>query len=85
MTELPHHVRAALKQAEPYAEIADQLDRAIDLMRVVYLAMENPDRNQIWNDDPCVDVLLWAESLIDEVRKRAAEKAATFYSEFRHG
>lgn len=70
--------------ADPLIDIVDALDPVIDLLRVVFIAMGNPDNGEIFEKDHCrevlnvaservVDVCAMATAYIKEIRTEGDE------------
>jgi hypothetical protein len=76
---------AKLQKADPYAEISEELTRALDLVRVVYLAVSNKEQRNTWDDDPCPDLLLVAEGMINKARDEANRQATLIWEAAGHG
>jgi len=79
MRELSPEVVVQLSAADPYNEIVEHLDEALDVLKVIALAMGNPNRFEIWEDDPCKGALERATDTVIAARERASEKASEIW------
>ena len=57
--------------ADPLVDIVDALDPVIDLLRVVFLALGNPEKDDFFQSDHCRHVLNVASERVVEVRDMA--------------
>lgn len=57
MSDLSPNQVEQLSKADPYTKIVEDLDEACDVLKIIALAMDNPHRLEIWEDDPCKSAL----------------------------
>ena len=69
--DLPPNWQARYAAADPLVDVVDALDPVIDLLRVVFLALGNPEKDDFFENDHCRHVLNVASERVVEVRDMA--------------
>lgn len=72
---------AHMQSADPFVKITEDLDEALDLMRVAYLAMNSPDRDQVFERDVIRDVVIRAIYRAEDVFHFANSRVAEIWKE----
>ena len=69
--DLPPDWQERCAAADPLMDVVDALDPVIDLLRVVFLALGNPEKDDFFENDHCRHVLNVASERVVEVRDMA--------------
>lgn len=73
--DIPPHVREHLLRADAFIAIVEDLSNALDVIKVVYLAMQHPDHGKIWQIEPCQAAISRAIDVADRALNRASTEA----------